>query len=163
CGAKPRRCASASGSSKLRTSCTRRRSSRSPPPASTRRSVGCARRASPTSASSPAGPTPSTPPALPSALGGALGASAPAAPARAPRAHVGWGRTVSAFGRHDEPARHLQMALVGAAQNAAALTGEAVGQARRLLVRELAALGYRDAARAVLEPLRALDPELPSL
>ena len=101
--------------------------------------------------------------------------------AEAPRAHLQLGRILAGFGRHDEAARHLQQAL-DAVDAAAAPTIEApsttetttetralpldaptVARARRLLVVELAALGYREAARAVLEPMRAADPRLPPL
>ncbi len=86
--------------------------------------------------------------------------------ADAPRAHLALGRILAGFGRHDEAARHLQKALVPpvAPNDAPVVVDDAAAtRAKRLLVAELAALGYRDAARAVLDPLRAADPSLPPL
>jgi tetratricopeptide (TPR) repeat protein len=84
--------------------------------------------------------------------------------ADAPRAHLALGRILAGFGRHDEAARHLQMALLTPPGGAPPVVdGAAATRAKRLLVAELAALGYRDAARAVLDPLRAADPSLPPL
>jgi serine/threonine-protein kinase len=76
----------------------------------------------------------------------------------APRAHLSLGRILGGFGRHDEAVRHLQRAARLADKDA--LTG---GRARRLLVAELVALGYRDAASSVLDELRAHDARIPPL
>jgi eukaryotic-like serine/threonine-protein kinase len=89
----------------------------------------------------------------------------------AARAHLSLGRILAGFGRHDEAARHLQKAIAIATMPRAAseldgpppLDGERLARARRILVVELAALGYREAARLALETLRATDPRLPPL
>jgi eukaryotic-like serine/threonine-protein kinase len=96
----------------------------------------------------------------------------------AARAHLALGRILAGFGRHDEAARHLQKAIAATETFVAApppsaepqgappappLDARALGRARRLLVVELAALGYREAARAVLDPMRAADARLPPL
>lgn len=80
--------------------------------------------------------------------------------AEAPRAHLALGRILAGFGRHDEAVRHLQKAILPADNP---LDGPALDKARRRLIVELAALGYREAARAVLEPMRAADARLPPL
>jgi len=82
-------------------------------------------------------------------------ADEPASP-DAPRAHLQLGRILGGFQRHDEAARHLQRA----ARGDDALTR---GRARRQLVAELVALGYRDAASTVLDRLRADDGRIPPL
>jgi tetratricopeptide (TPR) repeat protein len=73
----------------------------------------------------------------------------------APRAHLHLGRLLAGFQRHDDAARHLQRAARGEIAVA--------DKARRALVAELAALGYRDAAEDVLELLRRTDPAVPGL
>jgi serine/threonine protein kinase len=73
----------------------------------------------------------------------------------APRAHLHLGRLLAGFQRHEEAARHLQKATRGEIAVAK--------KARRALVGELMALGYRDAAEDVLATLRQGDPELPDL
>jgi serine/threonine-protein kinase len=78
----------------------------------------------------------------------------------APRAHLQLGRILAGFGRHDEAVRHLQQAIERSATSNDGLNG---GRARRLLVAELVALGYRDAASAVLDQLRAADGRIPPL
>jgi serine/threonine-protein kinase len=82
-------------------------------------------------------------------------ASEPDSP-EAPRAHLRLGRLLAGFQRHEEATRHLQKA---AARGEAGIAREA----RRALVAELAALGYRDAAEDALEPLRKEDPKITSL
>jgi serine/threonine-protein kinase len=99
-------------------------------------------------------------------------ADEPDAP-EAPRAHLALGRILASFGRHDEATRHLQKSIdLGQAppatsetpkRNAVPLEARELLRARRLVVVELAALGYREAARAALEPLRAEDAKLPPL
>jgi serine/threonine-protein kinase len=81
--------------------------------------------------------------------------------AEAPRAHLQLGRILAGFQRHDEAARHLQKAIAAASDNPALLDAEALLRARKLLVVELADLGYRDAALVLYEPLRAADARLP--
>ena len=93
----------------------------------------------------------------------------------AARAHLQLGRILAGFGRHDEAVRHLQKAIAkaesfvapppseGAAPVSPPLDPPTLARARRLCIVELAALGYRDAARALLDPLRAADPRLPPL
>ena len=75
----------------------------------------------------------------------------------APRAHFLLGRILAGFNRHEEAARHLQKAAVSDVAERAGV--------RRLLVAELAALGYREAASAVLDALRAAssDQRVPPL
>jgi eukaryotic-like serine/threonine-protein kinase len=80
--------------------------------------------------------------------------------AEAPRAHLQLGRILAGFGRHDEAVRHLQKAILPVD---APLDPPTLARARRRLIVELAALGYREAARAILEPMRAADPRLPPL
>jgi eukaryotic-like serine/threonine-protein kinase len=72
-----------------------------------------------------------------------------------PRAHLHLGRLLAGFQRHDEAAGHLQKAVRGEIAVAR--------KARRALVGELAALGYRDAAADVLDLLRSDDPQIPAL
>lgn len=79
----------------------------------------------------------------------------------AARAHLALGRILAGFARHEEAVRHLQRALAGEAR--APLDEATVARARRLVIVELDALGYRDAARALFDPLRAADPRLPPL
>jgi serine/threonine-protein kinase len=74
----------------------------------------------------------------------------------AARAQLQLGRILAGFGRHDEAVRHLQRGSKSADQLNA-------GRARRLLVAELVALGYRDGASAVLDQLRAQDARIPPL
>ena len=74
----------------------------------------------------------------------------------APRAHLQLGRILAGFSRHEEATRHLQKAALSPDAELATL-------ARRQLIVELTALGYRDAASTVLETLRAADPKLPPL
>ncbi|HUS65644.1 MAG TPA: protein kinase [Kofleriaceae bacterium] len=74
----------------------------------------------------------------------------------APRAHLSLGRILGGFNRHEEAVRHLQKAAATGAD-------ELVARARRLLVTQLAALGYRDAASSVLDALRTGDPRIPPL
>jgi eukaryotic-like serine/threonine-protein kinase len=93
----------------------------------------------------------------------------------AARAHLALGRILSGFGRHDEAVRHLQRAIAKTERFVAASSAEGVPpslppldaptlqRARRLVIVELAALGYRHAARAVLDPMRATDARLPPL
>src|SRR5437588_666211 len=95
--------------------------------------------------------------------------------ADAARAHLALGRILAGFGRHDEAVRHLQKAIAKSesfvptpATDATPATvppldAATLLRARRLVIVELAALGYRDAARALLEPMRAVDPRLPPL
>jgi tetratricopeptide (TPR) repeat protein len=78
----------------------------------------------------------------------------------APRAHLQLGRILAGFGRHDEAVRHLQKAILPVD---VPLDPPTLARAQRRLIVELAALGYREAARAVLEPMRAADPRLPPL
>jgi serine/threonine-protein kinase len=75
--------------------------------------------------------------------------------AEAPRARLQLGRILGGFARHEEAVRQLQ--------KAAAADGQTGERARRLLVGELAALGYREAANLVLDGLRAANPRLPAL
>ncbi|HZS38722.1 MAG TPA: protein kinase [Polyangia bacterium] len=79
----------------------------------------------------------------------------PSAPDAA-RARLELGRILAGFGRHEEAVRHLQTA-------ARADDAQLAARARRILVTELAALGYRAAASAVLDQLRAGDPRVPPL
>src|SRR4051812_35752369 len=81
----------------------------------------------------------------------------------AARAQFALGRILAGFGRHDESVRNLQKAIaaaesfsavLGAASIPPPLDPPALARARRLLVVELAALGYREAARALFEPMR---------
>jgi eukaryotic-like serine/threonine-protein kinase len=93
----------------------------------------------------------------------------------AARAHLALGRILAGFGRHDEAVRHLQRAIAktesfvptpasdSAPPSLPPLDAAALARARRLVIVELAALGYRDAARALLDPLRDADPRLPPL
>jgi tetratricopeptide (TPR) repeat protein len=81
----------------------------------------------------------------------------------APRAHLHLGRLLAGFQRHDEAARHLQKAVRNAERSEARIESTVADKARRALVGELAALGYRDAASDVLELLRIDDPALPAL
>jgi serine/threonine-protein kinase len=74
----------------------------------------------------------------------------------APRVHLRLGRLLGGFQRHEAAVRHLQKAV---ARGDGALQREA----RRPLVGELAALGYRHAAESVLESLRKDDAALPPL
>jgi serine/threonine-protein kinase len=80
-------------------------------------------------------------------------AAEPGSP-EAPRVHLSLGRLLVGFGRHEEAVRHLQRAAADPAHET---------RARRLLTVELAALGYREAARTLLDALRAIDPGLPPL
>jgi serine/threonine-protein kinase len=82
-------------------------------------------------------------------------ASEPDSP-EAPRAHLRLGRLLAGFQRHEEATRHLQKA---------ALRGDSAiaREARRALVGELAALGYRDAAEDALELVRKDDPKIAGL
>ncbi|MDB4964892.1 MAG: serine/threonine protein kinase [Myxococcales bacterium] len=90
----------------------------------------------------------------------------------AARAQFALGRILAGFGRHEESVRNLQKAI-GAAESLSAvldaasipppLDASSLSRARRLLIVELAALGYREAARALLDPLRAADSRLPPL
>jgi tetratricopeptide (TPR) repeat protein len=95
--------------------------------------------------------------------------------AEAARAHLALGRILSGFGRHDEAVRQLQKAILktetfvpappaeGAPPSLPPLDAATLARARRLAIVELAALGYRDAARTLLDPMRAADPRLPPL
>jgi serine/threonine-protein kinase len=81
-------------------------------------------------------------------------AEEPNAP-EAQRARLSLGRILAGFGRHEDAVRHLQKASGTDEQLSA--------RARRLLVLELAALGYRDAAESVLDQVRAADGRIPGL
>jgi len=103
--------------------------------------------------------------------------------ADAARAHLALGRILAGFGRHDEAVRHLQKAIAlterfvpppppgatpganvdGVAPESPPLDAPTLLRARRLAIVELAALGYRHAATALLDALRAADPKLPPL
>ncbi len=92
-----------------------------------------------------------------------LGGDEAAAPEVA-RAEAALGRILGGFARHEEAARHLQRALALAAR--APSEGLPAGFAeacRRDLVVTLAALGFNEGARALLDELRAADPRLPPL
>jgi serine/threonine-protein kinase len=78
----------------------------------------------------------------------------------AARAHLQLGRILAGFGRHDQAVRQLQKVSEGGARLEA---GSPAFRARRLLVAELVALGYRDAASSVLDRLRAADARIPPL
>lgn len=95
----------------------------------------------------------------------------------APRAHLRLGFILAGFGQHDEAVRQLQRGLAKGAPapngdgseaparetHRTAIEPAALNAARRLLVVELAKLGYREAARAALAPLLTADPSLGSL
>jgi eukaryotic-like serine/threonine-protein kinase len=93
----------------------------------------------------------------------------------AARAHLALGRILAGFGRHDEAVRHLQRAIAktesfvptpatdATPATVPPLDAATLSRARRLVIVELAALGYRDGARALLEPMRAADARLPPL
>jgi serine/threonine-protein kinase len=79
--------------------------------------------------------------------------------AEAARAHLALGRILAGFSRHDEAVRHLQKAIAAPE----GIDAPTLDRARRLSIVELAALGYRESARALLDPMRAADPRLPPL
>ena len=80
----------------------------------------------------------------------------------APRAEVALARLLGGFGRHEEAVRHFQRAL--AKLEAGPETSPALAnECRAQLVVELAALGFSEAARYLLDRLRATDSSLPLL
>jgi serine/threonine-protein kinase len=71
-------------------------------------------------------------------------------------ARLALGRILAGFGRHEDAVRHLQKSTLVEDASLSA-------KAKRLLVAELAALGYRNAAESVLDGLRAADARIGAL